>query len=102
MKALMLNTAEAVARVQDIPIPTLQANELLVKVHAVALNNVDAIYVAKPIALQPERVVGSDFAGEVIAVSEELMNSEDPRCKVGARVAGFSQGGIQFTLIRLY
>ncbi len=72
MKALVLTTADCAAAVRDIAVPAPRPNELLVKVHAVALNPVDALYVAKPIAGQPERVVGSDFAGEVVAVPEAL------------------------------
>ncbi len=93
MKALVLVTAEKAAEVREVPIPEPKPNELLVRVHAVALNPVDAVYVARPIAAQPERVVGSDFAGEVVRVPDALRGSADPRLRVGARVAGFLQGG---------
>lgn len=95
MKALVLTTAEKTASVKDLPIPIPQANEILVKVHAVALNPTDAVYVANPLAAQPERIVGHDFAGEVVEVPEAIQgSSSDPRLKKGARVSGFMQGGM--------
>ncbi|KAF3764369.1 GroES-like protein [Cryphonectria parasitica EP155] len=93
MKALVLITADKTAVVKNVPVPVLAANEILVKVHAVALNPVDAAWVMSPIAAQAERIVGIDFAGEVVEVPESLRgSSSDPRLKVGARVAGFVQG----------
>jgi len=93
MKALVLTTTNCAASVLDVPTPEPEDTQLLVKVHAVALNPVDALYVAKPIAKQSQRIVGSDFAGEVVHVPESLRSSGDPRLKVGARVAGYLQGG---------
>jgi NADPH:quinone reductase-like Zn-dependent oxidoreductase len=93
MKALVLTTAKKAANVQEWPQPTPKGNEILVKVHSVALNPVDASYVARPIALQAQRVVGSDFAGEVVGLSPELDDVSDVRAKIGARVAGLLQGG---------
>ena len=55
--------------------------------HSVALNPVDALYTFSP-AAPPGRVVGSDIAGIVEKVGEEVSI-----WKVGDRVAGFLQGG---------
>ncbi|KAF8882981.1 chaperonin 10-like protein [Infundibulicybe gibba] len=76
------NTAE----VAVINLPKLSQHEIRIKVHSVALNPVDALYVAHPVD-QPGRVVGSDIAGVVDAVGEGVT-----RWRVGDRVAGLLQG----------
>ncbi|CAJ2500882.1 Uu.00g037350.m01.CDS01 [Anthostomella pinea] len=58
MKALILTTAEHTARVEEVPKPVPGSSELLIKVHAVALNPVDALYVACPLAAQPNGSLG--------------------------------------------
>ena len=57
------------------------------KVRCVALNPVDAIYVAYP-PDKPGHVVGSDIAGIVDMVGEDVSEWH-----VGDRVAGLLQGG---------
>lgn len=54
------------------------------RVHAVALNPVDALYVSYPLG-SSGRTVGSDFSG-IVAVSRSA------QLRVGERVAGFLQG----------
>lgn len=54
------------AAVTEIPKPKVDANSLLIKVHAIALNPVDALYIARAISKNPTRVVGSDIAGTVV------------------------------------
>ncbi|KXH37613.1 hypothetical protein CSAL01_05806 [Colletotrichum salicis] len=78
MKVLTLIPNDHYVFVQDIPTPQPGPKEILVRVRAVALNHVDALYTDNPIAAQEYRVIGSDFAGEVASV--------------GAHVAGFVQG----------
>ncbi|KAF9878223.1 hypothetical protein CkaCkLH20_04261 [Colletotrichum karsti] len=92
MKALTITPKTRTVAVQDVPKPDPKPLEILIKVHAVALNHVDALYTKKPIASQDYRVVGSDFAGEVVAVGADLVGVDDQRTEVGARVAGFVQG----------
>ena len=58
-----------------------------VKVHAIALNPVDALYTAHPVD-KPGRVIGSDIAGVVDEVGEGVFSWQ-----VGDRVAGLVQGG---------
>jgi NADPH:quinone reductase-like Zn-dependent oxidoreductase len=58
-----------------------------VKVHYVALNTVDPLYVSNPVA-PPGRVVGSDIAGTVDKLGEGVTD-----WIVGDRVAGLLQGG---------
>lgn len=96
MKALVLVTADKTAVVKDMPVPVPAANEILVKVVAVAINPVDAAWVYSPVVAQPDsRIVGIDFAGEVVEVPESLKDSSDPRLRKGARVAGALQGSRQ-------
>lgn len=66
MKALTLDAENRTATVQDVPIPSPGPNELLIAVKAIALNPVDALYTSQPLG-GTGRVVGSDFAGLVVA-----------------------------------
>ncbi|KAG6364693.1 hypothetical protein INS49_006297 [Diaporthe citri] len=66
MKALTLDAENKTAAVQDVPIPSPGPNELLIAVKAIALNPVDALYTSQPLG-GTGRVVGSDFAGLVVA-----------------------------------
>jgi NADPH:quinone reductase-like Zn-dependent oxidoreductase len=86
MQALVLYTPQSTAVVQKIPIPIPGPNELLIKVIAVALNPVDALYTANPLG-GSGRTVGSDFAGIV-----SNRGSNAPHIKLNQRVAGFLQG----------
>ncbi|KAL6872520.1 GroES-like protein [Trichoderma longibrachiatum] len=92
MKALVLKPATKEVSVRELPIPEPSNGEVLIRVHAVALNPVDANYVLHPLAEQEQRIIGTDFAGIVTAVGPDLGSSSDLRAKVGARVAGFHQG----------
>lgn len=62
-----------------------------IKVHSVALNPVDALYVAHPSG-EPGRVVGSDIAGTVDKVGPNVS-----QWIVGDRVTGFLQGGESYS-----
>ena len=93
MRALVLNTTDKSMTVQETPDPKAGPKEIVVRVRAVALNHVDHMNAVKPLAAQEKRVLGSDFAGEVIEVGDDLANLEDPRTKIGSRVSGFLQGG---------
>lgn len=76
------------AQVIDVPIPSIADNEVLVKVHAVALNPIDF----KDIDFISPRnsTIGCDYAGEVAGVGK----NSGQRWKVGDRVAGFVHGGL--------
>ncbi|OSD00032.1 NAD-P-binding protein [Trametes coccinea BRFM310] len=68
----------------EAPIPKLKATEVLVKVHAVSLQYRDLI-VAKgqyPLGQKENPVPGSDMAGEIIALGDEVKG-----WKVGERVS---------------
>lgn len=85
MQALLLDADRKTASVKHTHIPTPGPGEVLVKVHAIALNPVDSLYTSNPLG-ETGRVVGSDFAGVVHHAS-----SESP-FQPGQRVAGFLQG----------
>lgn len=93
MKALLLAPAARSTSIQELPSPTPGNGEILIRIHAVALNPVDALYVFHPIATQDQRVIGTDFAGVVAGIGPDLIDCPDLRTKVGTRVAGFHQGG---------
>ncbi|KAK4073141.1 uncharacterized protein Triagg1_5421 [Trichoderma aggressivum f. europaeum] len=93
MKALILTPATKDVSVQELPIPEPRNGEVLIRIHAVALNPVDAIYAVHPIAEQEQRIIGTDFAGVIAGVGPDLGSSSDLRAKIGTRVAGFHQGG---------
>ena len=89
MKALILNASARTAILRNIPQPSPSPNDLLVQVHAISLNPIDPLYVAHPLG-QSGRVIGSDFAGTVVALGANVPLSSN--LVVGARVAGFLQG----------
>ncbi|KAH7129174.1 chaperonin 10-like protein, partial [Dactylonectria macrodidyma] len=76
-------------RVQDdIPIPTISSDEILVKVKAVALNPTDFKHL--DIISPPHSIIGCDYAGVVDRVGDAAKS----RWKVGDRVAGAVHGGL--------
>lgn len=89
MKALVLDAERRTASVQDVAKPTPGPDEILVQVHAVALNPVDALYVSHLLGASG-RVVGSDFAGTVVSLGRAV--PADCSLQTGSRVAGFLQG----------
>lgn len=90
MKALLLDAEQRTATVKSIPIPTPGPNEVLIKVHAIALNPVDSLYTFSPLGATG-RVVGSDFAGTVVQ-STDPPSTTSRRLQPSQRVAGFLQG----------
>jgi NADPH:quinone reductase-like Zn-dependent oxidoreductase len=92
MDALILDVPSKTAHVRKIPIPTPSANQILVRVHAIALNPVDALYTSHPLApsSQKNRVVGSDFAGIISKLGSSVPSTSE--LEEETRVAGFLQG----------
>lgn len=93
MKALVFRPSSQYLAVEDVTVPIPGPKQILIKVEAVALNTVDVMNLDHPIALQDTRVVGTDFAGVVERIGEDLTTLGDPRVQIGARVAGLVQGG---------
>jgi len=69
-------------------LPSLEPDSVLIKVKAVAVNPTD--YKHLDWALKPGASMGSDFAGDIVAVGAGAQSSG---FKVGDAVAGFLRGG---------
>ncbi|KPI45014.1 uncharacterized protein AB675_2285 [Cyphellophora attinorum] len=89
MRALILDPDQRSADVRDVPKPKPSSGDVLIKVEYVALNPVDSLYVAEPLATS-RRVLGSDFAGHVVEIGSDAASNGG--LKSGDRVAGFVQG----------
>ncbi|KAI9850437.1 MAG: hypothetical protein M1838_005649 [Thelocarpon superellum] len=77
------------ASVQEVAVPEIADNEVLVKVHSVALNPTDYKHIDN---ISPAHsIIGCDYAGEVAAVGNGPEASS--RWKVGDRIAGVVHGG---------
>ena len=88
MKALVYekyvenNDFESILQIKDIPEPIAKSNEVLFRVKAASLNYDDIWGMrGKPLAVPLPHISGTDAAGEVIAVGEDVKN-----IKVGDRV----------------
>lgn len=75
------------ARIADIPFPQVDDDEILVQVHAVALNPID--FKSVDFISPNNSVIGCDYAGEVTQVGSKMVD----QWKIGDRVAGFVHGG---------
>ncbi|ATY60948.1 zinc binding protein [Cordyceps militaris] len=76
------------ATIQDVPVPAIADDEILVKVSAVALNPTDFKHID---LLSPAgAVIGCDYAGVVAQVGSAATGA----WKVGDRVAGWVHGGL--------
>ncbi|KAG9127727.1 hypothetical protein FRC07_010339 [Ceratobasidium sp. 392] len=86
MKALVAQEGKTVG-VQDIPLPTPDETEVLIRVHSIAQNPTDWKH-ADNIS-KPGNLMGCDFAGTVVKLGSDTITS----VKVGDTVAGFVHGG---------
>ncbi|KAF2793115.1 GroES-like protein [Melanomma pulvis-pyrius CBS 109.77] len=89
MKALILDAQNQTANLCDIPQPTANDNEILVRVQAISLNPIDPLYVSHPLA-SSGRTIGSDFSGTIVSLGSFVPPGNN--LKTGDRVAGFLQG----------
>jgi len=80
MKAMVINTygADAFFEEQELPIPTLQSGEVLIKIAASSVNTVDTMIrkMGKDLPLSPDTpaILGMDFAGTIEATSDDVHN----------------------------
>ena len=86
-------------RIENIEIPTPKSDEALVKIHSTTVNRTDcANLTARPLIMRlvlglfkPKKaILGTDFAGEIVAIGDKLASFE-----VGDRVLGFTDTGSQ-------
>jgi len=86
-------------RIEEIEIPVVKPNEVLIKVHACTVNRTDTAGLrGKPLIMRlysglinpKKRSLGTDFAGEIIQIGSEV-NSYN----IGDRVFGFNDMGVQ-------
>ncbi|KAI5456965.1 hypothetical protein BGZ63DRAFT_495097 [Mariannaea sp. PMI_226] len=82
-RRVLRRQGDAVACFHDEPIPTLGSSDVLVRVHAVALNYKDiSIFDGQfPWPTMPNGIIGTEFAGEIISVGDKIR-----LFKVGDRV----------------
>ncbi|WWC90093.1 uncharacterized protein L201_005026 [Kwoniella dendrophila CBS 6074] len=88
MKAIVQQEKENWISVQEVPVPTLEDNEVLIKVLYAAQNPTDwkhAEWISEPGVIN-----GCDFSGEVV----KLGNNLKVDLKVGDKIAGTTHGGI--------
>lgn len=84
--AIIMKSAGEAHVEQNLSIPSPDAGQLLIKVHAVALNPSD--WMALDMLGRPGAGLGYDFSGEIVEIGEDVRVS----WKVGDRVAGFVHG----------
>jgi len=96
MKAVIVSRygGPEVLEVKKVPMPSPEENEVLIKIHAAAVNNTDPVFrLGKPFIsrfftglLKPKHPVPGDvLSGEVIEIGEDVT-----RFKIGDRVYGYT------------
>jgi NADPH:quinone reductase-like Zn-dependent oxidoreductase len=74
--------------IKEIPTPSIEDHEILVKVTAVALNPTDFKHI--DFLSPPNSIIGCDYAGEVVLVGKAALGG----WQLGDRVAGLVHGGV--------
>src|SRR3954466_14559769 len=89
MKAVRINEWGKLAQIEDIPRPTTESDEVLVRVRAAGVNKVDWTIAEGYLQgmLTAPITLGTDFAGEVVEVGADVT-----RFKPGDEVYGFVAG----------
>lgn len=101
MKAIICNQygPPSNLRLENVDLPILKSKDLMVKVHCTTVNRTDcAILRAKPFVMRfvvglmkpKHRILGTDFAGVITQVGNGVT-----KFKVGDRIAGFNDVGLQ-------
>lgn len=86
MKALVVQEGKTV-KVQEIPVPALDQNEVLIKVHSIAQNPTDWKHV--DFVSPPGNISGCDLSGTVVKLGSDAIT----HVKVGDTVSTFVHGG---------
>ena len=83
------------------PVPTPSPNELLIKVHAAAINPVDIQLWGNPVvgwlAGKKEKGIGRDYSGVIVAVGKEV--KKQGRWEVGDEVFGLYNKPVRYSLL---
>ena len=77
------------------PMPTIQANEVLVKIHAVSLNQLDLMIAKGAFGNSLPHVLGSDAAGVVQAVGENVTSFSKGDAVVTHFIQSWQSGALQ-------
>src|SRR6186997_124588 len=74
MKAVRVNEWGKPVQTEDVPQPIPSDDEVLVRVHAASINPFDTAVLAGYMAFMatPPLTLGTDFAGEVVAVGADI------------------------------
>ncbi|KAF8596207.1 GroES-like protein [Ceratobasidium sp. AG-I] len=86
MKAVIVQEGKT-TKVENIPVPALEKNEVLIKVNSIALNPGDWKHV--DVISPPGNILGCDLSGIVVKLGSDSVT----RLKVGDTVSAFVHGG---------
>ena len=87
-KAIQIQGAGEAKFVEDVPLPSLRDDFILVRTEYVALNPTDFMHIDQQAS--PGAIVGCDYSGVVEEVGKAVTNN----LKKGDRVAGFVHGSM--------
>ena len=91
-KSLTYTTPESQPHLTHTPLPSIGPSDLLIKVHAAAINPTDIQLWGNPLigllAGKKEKGIGRDYSGTIVSIGPELAKKEDARWKVGDKVFG--------------
>lgn len=87
-RAIQIESPGEARLVEDVPIPSLRDDFIIVKPQYVALNPTDTLHI--DYLASPGAIVGCDYSGVVEEVGKAVTNG----LRKGDRVAGFTHGGI--------
>ncbi|CAE6477090.1 unnamed protein product [Rhizoctonia solani] len=91
MNALTVQEGKKV-KVEEIPVPTLEPNEVLIRVHSVAQNPTDwkhTDFVSQFLHKASGNIIGCDLSGIVVKLGSDSIS----RVKIGDTVGAFVHGG---------
>ena len=103
MKPVPVNAWQQPLQIEDIPQPIPQSDEVLVRVHAASLNPFDTAVLAGYMSfmLTLPLTLGTDFAGEVVAVGADIQHVAAGDAVYGL-VPGSSGTFAEFTIAKAH
>ncbi|KAG7571181.1 hypothetical protein FFLO_00854 [Filobasidium floriforme] len=91
MRALVEDQSGKTASIQEVALPELEENDILVKVAYVAQNPTDWKHASIPGLSVPGAIIGCDFSGTVVTIPSICPNPN--KLQVGDKIAGMVHGG---------